>query len=391
MNTILKFLSLVLIILFYGCDDNKNSNQTDFKEASYNVNLVESDEILQFKVDSETSNISDFLTYFGEDKKASLLFSLNIYIYELQIYDLTSGGLIKRIPLEMNGQRGVGPIKGVHVQSLDSIFLFPLHDNSVYISDTSGVKLDRIDYKTPNGYIIPEVQSTFFSAIPTISNNKLIVKTLYDGNYRQFTNETLSKKHVAYAIDLSTGETSLIPHYFPKDYWKGGMKHHQFSVTYSKNSSVYAFYGDHSLYYSNSITAKLQAKNVASKYLDKEIEIFPINGDREERVKYYSVSNHYGNIHYDKYRNVYYRFCYPRNDQIMKDDLMKNAQFPELFSIMILDKDLNIIGETLFDHNKEFVPKNVFVGLDGLYVSINHPDNPKNQEDYFSFKLLTLQ
>jgi hypothetical protein len=100
MNTILKFLSLVLIILFYGCDDNKNSNQTDFKEASYNVNLVESDEILQFKVDSETSNISDFLTYFGEDKKASLLFSLNIYIYELQIYDLTSGGLIVLTPIK---------------------------------------------------------------------------------------------------------------------------------------------------------------------------------------------------------------------------------------------------------------------------------------------------
>jgi len=390
MNKILKLLSLILMILLYGCNE-KNSNQSDFKEPSYSVNLRETVEILQFKVDSETSNISSFLTYFGKDNKTSLLFSLNTYINELQIYDLTSGDLIKRIPLEMNGERGVGPIKGVHVQSLDSIFLFPLHDDRVYITDTSGVKLDRIDYKTPDGYIIPEVRSTLFSAIPTISNNKLIVKTLYEGNYRQFTNETLSKKNLAYEIDLNTGETTLIPHYFPKNYWKGGMKHFQFSVAHSKNSSVYAFFGDHNLYYSNPITSKLQARNAASKYLDKEIEKLPIEGDREDRRKYYSVSNHYGNIHYDKYRNIYYRFCYPRNDQIMKDDLLKNAQFPELFSIMILDKDLNIIGETLFDHNKELVPKNVFIGLKGLYISINHPDNPQNQEDYFSFKLLTLQ
>ena len=69
---------------------------------------------------------------------------------------------------------------------------------------------------------------------------------------------------------------------------------------------------------------------------------------------------------------------------------MQLRQFPKEFSIMILDNELNIIGETLMEGDK-YVPNNMFVTEDGLYISVNHPDNPDNREDFLSFALLVLE
>lgn len=69
---------------------------------------------------------------------------------------------------------------------------------------------------------------------------------------------------------------------------------------------------------------------------------------------------------------------------------MQLRQFPKEFSIMILDNELNIIGETLMEGDK-YVPNNMFVTEEGLYISVNHPDNPDNREDFLSFALLVLE
>ncbi|EOZ99348.1 hypothetical protein A33Q_0585 [Indibacter alkaliphilus LW1] len=38
-----------------------------------------------------------------------------------------------------------------------------------------------------------------------------------------------------------------------------------------------------------------------------------------------------------------------------------------------------------------FLPLNFFINEAGLYLSINHPDNPENEEEYLSFQLLKLK
>jgi hypothetical protein len=56
---------------------------------------------------------------------------------------------------------------------------------------------------------------------------------------------------------------------------------------------------------------------------------------------------------------------------------------------MILDKDLQVLGETRFK-GYNYVTENVFVAKEGLYMSVNHPDNYDNDEDYLSFVLYEL-
>lgn len=72
---------------------------------------------------------------------------------------------------------------------------------------------------------------------------------------------------------------------------------------------------------------------------------------------------------WDKYRNVYY--CFVRSAMIDK-------KLP--FSIIILDKDFNNLGETKFDYNKYHL--SAFVGKRGLYIM--QADNKKFGKYTFS-------
>lgn len=98
----------------------------------------------------------------------------------------------------------------------------------------------------------------------------------------------------------------------------------------------------------------------------------------------------YGNIIYDKYRNIYYRIAYPDVEFEKDDDFLAvfrggRAQF----SIIVLDKNLNIIGETLFPSNT-YNPNILFVDKDGLYISTSHYKREDYSDDWLRFQCLEL-
>ena len=58
--------------------------------------------------------------------------------------------------------------------------------------------------------------------------------------------------------------------------------------------------------------------------------------------------------------------------------------------IVPLDKELNIIGETLFPDNV-FVPELLFITDKGLYISTNNERNPDFDEDFLKFERIELK
>ena len=59
------------------------------------------------------------------------------------------------------------------------------------------------------------------------------------------------------------------------------------------------------------------------------------------------------------------------------------------FSIIVLDKDFKVIGETLFPayiYNSNVV----FVHKDGLYISVSHHKNPDFDENWLRFQRIEL-
>ena len=100
------------------------------------------------------------------------------------------------------------------------------------------------------------------------------------------------------------------------------------------------------------------------------------------------TNQRYGNILYDKYRNVYYRIAYPKTEIDWTKEKVRSMELLEYggknFSIIILEKDLNYIGETKFQ-DYTYNSKLILIMKDGIYISNSHYMNPNFSDDLLSF------
>ncbi|KOF02616.1 hypothetical protein OB69_09815 [Roseivirga seohaensis subsp. aquiponti] len=366
--------------LIFSCG---NSKPKDKPEAS----LVPS-ETINFPIDNSTSNVSSFLAY-HDNSEDGLLFSLNQQTNEIQAYSLNEQKLVYQHSYDIDGPKGVGEISAFHIVRFDSIIIFPANKNSVYKSNILKGSVEGLKYEPPLGYTNASFRPSAFPSNSALTNGNLIVKTSFMGNPYLLSDDQMASTHLAYSIDLNSGRTTPLPHFFPKGYWGDKKTYFRFSMS-AGSKFVYSFFGDHNVYYSDSPNSKLTPVLAESKYFKKSIDRYPTDGSPEDRGMYPIVTPHYGNIIYDQYREVYYRFCFPAVEIQEGDNISQLLSFPKTFSILILDKDLSPVGETYFGKNAKLAPYNSFVGKDGLYISINHPENSENKEDFMSFKRFEL-
>lgn len=234
----------------------------------------------------------------------------------------------------------------------------------------------------------PFVHLTYFSSPAVLVGEDLVVKTRPADVHNQITNDVLSKRHLTYSINLNNGETELLSHKFPNNYLVDGYRFFDFSFAKGLDKWVYSFHSDHDLYYSDARNTSLASVTAKSNYING-FRNFDLSGSKEENYRYFASAPNYKSIFYDKFKNVYYRVCYPEIELTSEEEIMKYRFVPKMFSILILDSELNVIGETLFEKEK-FLPDNLFITEAGVYLSKNHPDNPDLEEDYLSFALFEL-
>ncbi|MDR2773493.1 MAG: DUF4221 domain-containing protein [Tannerella sp.] len=100
-------------------------------------------------------------------------------------------------------------------------------------------------------------------------------------------------------------------------------------------------------------------------------------------MSHYFENYSYSAIIYDKYRNVYYRMVeHPWKDYHQGMDWMP---WLKQISIVILDGDLNFIGETVLDMEYRLSSSQFMVTADGLLLHKRTDD-----EDELIFDLFTL-
>ncbi|WPR73842.1 DUF4221 family protein [Algoriphagus sp. NG3] len=351
--------------------------------------LVTDGEVLSLQIDSQTSNVSDGLFAY-EDKNGSWLFNLNMSNNEIQLYNLDSGRMHKRIVFDLEGPNGVGFVQGFFVQSMDSIFLFGFPGGELHLSDTTAKVISKINYEPPAGHDFAFVHNAYFVSDPVVSKGKLLVKTRPDMRASEVTSAYLSDKKLTYSIDLSTEEVTLSKMGYPENYVSEGAKLLDFSMVRAEDKLVYSFVADHNLYVSDMEGEVLSVVPAKSQYLEQTFQSFPDITDRMALQSYLFASDRYERLLYDSYRGVFYRFVFPKVEVENEEEINQLRRFPRKFSVMILDKDLNILGEKLMPENT-YYPGNSFVGEEGLYISISHPDNPKNKEDLVSFEVFKLR
>ena len=376
------FLLFLTSLWFVACTEPSSEDT---------LTLAPSNQLLTFPIDSITSNISNHLTYFYDrEKDVEYLFSVNRSENAVQIYDFKSRGLYSTLKFDVEGPKGAGRIKAVLPVSLDSLFVFPIEGGRFSITDANMQEFKRFNYTAPEGYGSLQTSIEFFASLPYFKNNKLYSKAFYQTNWRSMTSEKMVNAHLGYALDITNGDVSFLNQFYPDDYFDNGLRHFNYSAAFSSNGFVYSFFGDHNLYYSKEPGDRPQIIPAKSKYMNNILPVFPSEGSDLERASYYSARDHYGNLFYDQFREVYYRFCFLSMELDEMETIMDNLQNPRDFSIQVFDKSLDLITEKRFANNYTYLTKNAFVGKKGLYISNANGNNERVIEDEFSFTLLEL-
>ena len=167
-----------------------------------------------------------------------------------------------------------------------------------------------------------------------------------------------------------------------------GANYMQFSRIYDGKNFIYSFYVSEDVLLVSTDHSNVRRIPVKSRHISSATEE---QKDNEQGPRLNLELARYGDLIYDPYRNTYYRFAYPKTLLDRNMNWWGKAVYGRnKFSVIILDENFNIIGETLFPEGiyNSYV---FFVHKDGLYISRDYQIGNGNQSgDYMTFELFKL-
>ena len=304
---------------------------------------------------------------------------------QIVFYDIQTKEMAFKIDLDIEGDNGVGFFLGYYIDSLDSIYLTSLQLPEIYSVNKEGKINKKIYYgKSKDGNVLNACNSLSFSYHPILKfNNNLFV--LSECNRWKYPNP------VSAMIDLNTGNVQELPFEYPRFSGADNKKKNAgvelyFSRCFNGDKFIYSFFYEEDIFITSIDHNIVERVNVKSNYIDRVV----MPNDYNETLKSMCENPNYGNLLYDKYRDVYYRVCYLKTEIDNRENYMELWDFGrKIFSIIILDKNFNIIGETVFPEYT-YNPNLMYIDEKGLYISENHYKNPNYDDDKLIFRLFRL-
>lgn len=379
-----KFIGLLILFFLISCGSPKSNSYT----------LVESNDSLVFKLDSQTSMFIKALFLYTDNQGREYLTFQNNIEPEILWYDMNSQKYIKTIKIDKEGVNGISNFVGYYIHSDDEIYIPEGMRNMINIVNGEGKIIRKIEYKNTNHgkSAIPfNCLSYPYTPIYIIDDKIYCPQTPNMGLGDRIVEDspvTLildSVKHSLIEFDLR----------FPKVRSSVELRGNSlgiemaYSQIYNGRDFVYSFFFDENLYVVASNGVVKNRVKVKSKYINEIYNGKKVPGDMTEFVRTLCSIPMYGNLIYDKYREIYYRFAYPRTE-LEVGNYMDVWQLGRCkFSIIVLDKNLNILGETMLPENT-YASNLFFIRKDGLYLSTSFVKNPNYNDDKLCFKKLEL-
>ena len=373
----LKYLILFFIAI-YSCDNHTESTTDIF-------DLVKKNRIY-FPVDESINpygiNIQ-FVPLKGNDSRLYILCNDN----QLLIYNFSNRKLIKKIILEKEGNIGIGNANGFKVISKDSILFTSTFYQKLFLVNSEGKVLKNYSFKCDSlftSYAASDLRHSLY-----FMNNEIVVPQNLSGNWNHISKEYFDKYSTTINIDCQTGKirkTGIgLPFLYPN------VAFPSFSFVQINKSFLYSFGALDSLYMldANGKTKAFFAKtnNIKNLVNTKRRNDSSIESILRDKVK----NGEYGNLFYDSFNKVVYRFYKVGEEKISNDyDLMDLNSFPPTFGIQVFDININKLADLVFPKETYFF-YNSFVAPDGLYISANHPNNPDFDINYFCFDHFKIQ
>lgn len=377
MKPYLYTFTILLLSLFASCNQSREI-------PAYS--LVETDKSLAFALDYNTKNFIQTLYPFTDKDGTEYLTFQNQGQNDILFYKMNTSELEFRIKPELEGANGAGSFLGYYVHTMDSIFLTSTWKKEIVIIDKNAIIKDRLSYaQTTDGTSLERFYATSSTYKPII----FVDKSLY---IIPSCNRRSEDRPVAAVINVADRTVETLPFSYPV--FPGINKDKKYSVEgdmsrcFDGARFVYAFHFQEEIHIASPDHKNIRSVPVKSQYID-HIKLLDDYGNVTPNDA--CENPNYGNLIYDEYRNVYYRIAYPATEvgkEIKGMELLMYGR--KKFSIIILDKDFKIIGETLFP-DYTYNSTLLFVHKEGLYISNSHSYNPAFSDDELIFRLFELQ
>lgn len=317
---------------------------------------------------------------------------------QIVFYRLDSCKEVQRVLIPKQGPNSISQTCGFYANSLNEIYVSDMFQNKIYKYNSRGEVLDSYDYSVD----INEKNLRIIS-LQTLFDEPLVIK---DGciygfqgiSYDSFKdspdglNYEFNESPIAATIDTATKAVEFSELCYPDLYEKkkGYSYNESVSRIYDGRRFIYSFCLMDELYVTEDHkTVKLYPAN--SRYMDVEKEGVPRMLTIAEGIVESNSKAIYDNIVYDKYRQLYYRFCRMKNMKLTVEQILTQGFIYSLsdFSIMILNSDLEVVGETKFEAGV-YAPKLFFVNKDGLWLSENNYQREDMTDDVLKFRCLKV-
>ena len=389
MRTIIILFTLFAIpIIFFSCSDSPIKSA-----ATYDKDLVESKKIT-LPIDENMFYLSKRIFQYEENNREYLFFgNFEKGTYEIILFDINQENVYKKIPLSKEGPNGVPAIAGCKPFDGSNKFIaFQNNLSRISIINGEGNVLKRYSTNPGDERFIRCHDGSSYSSKPAFIKDSIL-----------YFSSSVQKPNIKYyewvnvpmfsSLDLRTGEINQPQINYPPIFEKNvknlaGGDEFGYNYNYEEDFLVCSFYGYDSLMVVNKMR-DVRWYDGKSRYLKSIRPKLAEAGNLIQTVTGFRENPLYTHVLYDKYRNVYYRFVelpYELQDDESPFEEPKGREF----SVIVFDRNFQIIGETKFPGGKYFY-KMSFVGRDGLYISENNLANPEFDEDKLVFACFKLE
>ncbi|EGF56890.1 DUF4221 family protein [Bacteroides fluxus] len=376
----MKYLFVSLLsCLFFSCgNEKKNTN-------SYVYDLETTEKNKTIALDSDVRYNAFYLYVFNDGGKEYLAF-LNYRTNQILFYDFTKSEFLFKLNIESEGPDGVVQPTGLYIKDLDNIYVSSYAYAGLIKVDTTCRVVQKIPYGTTSeGYqVLPSYTPSSHPYIaPVLIDDKMYITQPAVERFH-----ALDKTPLSVTVDSVLKKCEGLPLTYSiltKEELEANDT--RFSRIFNGKEFIYSFYASEDIVVASVDHSDVKRVKVKSRYIDSPTEKQELS---EKGPKLNLELARYGDLIYDSYRDVYYRFAYPKTE--LEDNIQwwgKSVYGRKKFSVIILDKDFHVIGETLFPEAiyNSYV---FFVHKDGLYISRDYQMLYGNSEDYMTFELFNL-
>lgn len=373
---------LSLLLVSCGGGNVRNNRAKEFK----NQCTLERTGEKVYPLDKNTSGNIEYLQYIGNDSLLRFSF-LNSHTNSIYLHDAESGELLNIIEFDKEGANGVGSIQGYCYHNDDSIFVYEYGSGMVRLANNQGEVITAYPMFDAEAILN---DTTKFLTSPYVESRLPMLyredKLIMGGGFLAETNlEKADNTFVTLMYDV-VNRTAAYANSYPEQYrkydWGGGFFYRQPSMAMTPEGRLLiSFPADHNLWNYDPVTQKRDSLYAGSRLIEKivpfgtEKKKFPDEVPEQRLSDWYYSQPSYESIFADPYKHLYYRIARLPNAEHRPATLNDKPVV-----VIVLDKDLNYLGEDLLPEGVPYDTFNAYVGPEGLNIRIWN-----NDEDHLTF------